>query len=232
MKEHPAKQVQKPTKKNWLCCCVPIILAITSWNHCALVIQIPHCFKQINMPSVLVIYKSVPLLGWHVISSFESEFVLSVRCHMRSKKLEETALLNEWGWGGCLKQPLHRDHFLIFCASPIKACFFFFFFLITVQPFFLLMSLKCTLNFVYFSVRAWTCMCVCVCVEYTQSENWYYLGSEGVEWRVLWVVSNFLQVLRLSRQYHSIVVFHAHISSGGWIICPVVAAVQRHSLTP
>jgi hypothetical protein len=33
-------------------------------------------------------------------------------------------------------------------------------------------------------------------------------------------------------QYHSTVVLHTHISSGGWTICPLVAAVQRRSLTP
>jgi hypothetical protein len=33
-------------------------------------------------------------------------------------------------------------------------------------------------------------------------------------------------------QYHSTVVFHTHLSSGGWTICALVAAVQRRSLTP
>jgi hypothetical protein len=33
-------------------------------------------------------------------------------------------------------------------------------------------------------------------------------------------------------QYHPTVVLHTHISSGGWTICPLVAAVQRHSLIP
>jgi hypothetical protein len=33
-------------------------------------------------------------------------------------------------------------------------------------------------------------------------------------------------------QYNSIVVLHTHILSEGWTICPVVAVVQRRSLTP
>jgi hypothetical protein len=33
-------------------------------------------------------------------------------------------------------------------------------------------------------------------------------------------------------QYHSTVVLHTHISSGGWTLCPLVAAVQMRSLTP
>jgi hypothetical protein len=31
---------------------------------------------------------------------------------------------------------------------------------------------------------------------------------------------------------HSTMVLHAHISPGGWTIGPLVAAVQRQSLTP
>jgi hypothetical protein len=33
-------------------------------------------------------------------------------------------------------------------------------------------------------------------------------------------------------QYHSTIILHTHISSGGWTTCPLGAAVQRHSLTP
>jgi hypothetical protein len=33
-------------------------------------------------------------------------------------------------------------------------------------------------------------------------------------------------------QYHSTVALHIHISSGGWRISPLVATVQRHTLTP
>jgi hypothetical protein len=33
-------------------------------------------------------------------------------------------------------------------------------------------------------------------------------------------------------QYHSTVALHTHISSEGWTIGPLVAAVQRHSLIP
>jgi hypothetical protein len=33
-------------------------------------------------------------------------------------------------------------------------------------------------------------------------------------------------------QYHFIVVLHIHISSGGWTVSPLVAAVQRRSLDP
>jgi hypothetical protein len=38
--------------------------------------------------------------------------------------------------------------------------------------------------------------------------------------------------LVFSCQYHSIVVLHSYISSGGWEIFPLVVAVQRRSLTP
>jgi hypothetical protein len=38
--------------------------------------------------------------------------------------------------------------------------------------------------------------------------------------------------LVLPCQYHSTIVLHTHISSGGWTVCPLVVAVQRHSLTP
>jgi hypothetical protein len=34
-----------------------------------------------------------------------------------------------------------------------------------------------------------------------------------------------------SCQYHSTVVLHTHVSSGGWTVCLLVAAVQRRSLT-
>jgi hypothetical protein len=41
----------------------------------------------------------------------------------------------------------------------------------------------------------------------------------------------FLWDLRFSRQYYSTVALHTDISSGGWTIGLLVAAVQRHSLT-
>jgi hypothetical protein len=36
----------------------------------------------------------------------------------------------------------------------------------------------------------------------------------------------------LPRQYHSTMALHSHVSSGGWTIGPLVAAVERHILTP
>jgi hypothetical protein len=43
----------------------------------------------------------------------------------------------------------------------------------------------------------------------------------------------FLRVLRFFPcQYHSTVFLHTHISSGGWTVCPLAAAVQRRSLAP
>jgi hypothetical protein len=41
----------------------------------------------------------------------------------------------------------------------------------------------------------------------------------------------FLRVIRFSRQYHSTVALHTHISSVGRTVCPLVAAVQRRSFT-
>jgi hypothetical protein len=41
-----------------------------------------------------------------------------------------------------------------------------------------------------------------------------------------------LTSLVFPHQYHSAVALHAHVSSGGWTVGPLMATVQRHSLTP
>jgi hypothetical protein len=44
--------------------------------------------------------------------------------------------------------------------------------------------------------------------------------------------SLFSEFFSFPHQYHSTVALSIHISSGGWKISPLVAAVQRHHLTP
>jgi hypothetical protein len=56
----------------------------------------PRCLKHINMNSQLVIYKnsSCVWMTYDILASWcENEFVPSVIRHLRSKKLEEKALL-------------------------------------------------------------------------------------------------------------------------------------------
>jgi hypothetical protein len=51
-------------------------------------------------------------------------------------------------------------------------------------------------------------------------------------WWIKWQWDKFFWFLWFSRQYHSTMALNTNITSGGWIIGLLLAAVQRHSLAP
>jgi hypothetical protein len=67
-----------------------------------------------------------------------------------------------------------------------------------------------------------------ICVTPTASQRYWSRGSHTfIDYAPLKCFMNFVPLCR----FHSTVILHPHISLEGWIVCPLIPAVQRRRLT-